>query len=163
MKPPPAPLPTLHATALIVGDAGVLIRGRSGAGKSRLAEELVEAAQARGWFGRLVADDRVMAPSAAMAASSFRRIPPSPASSKGEARALSRSRTRQRSSCGWWSTSSSAGRRATRPVAHTRTPADLATVIDGVAVPRLALLIGDEAGPSLVLRRLEVDGAQKRG
>jgi HPr kinase/phosphorylase len=50
---------TVHGVALCVGEAGVLVRGRSGAGKSSLAEELVEAARARGWFGRIVADDRV--------------------------------------------------------------------------------------------------------
>ena len=50
---------SLHGVALVVRDLGVLIRGRSGAGKTRLAEELTSAAQARGWFGRLVADDRV--------------------------------------------------------------------------------------------------------
>lgn len=54
-----APPPSLHGVALVVRDAGVLIRGRSGAGKTRLAEELAAAAQARGWFSRLVADDRV--------------------------------------------------------------------------------------------------------
>lgn len=53
------PASSLHGVALVVRDVGVLIRGRSGAGKSRLAEELASAAQARGWFGRLVADDRV--------------------------------------------------------------------------------------------------------
>jgi serine kinase of HPr protein (carbohydrate metabolism regulator) len=44
---------TVHATAVLVGTLGVLIRGASGAGKSRLALALIE----RG--GRLVADDRV--------------------------------------------------------------------------------------------------------
>ncbi len=52
-------LSTHHAVAVIVRDAGILVRGRSGAGKSRLAEELAAEARARGWFGRLVADDRV--------------------------------------------------------------------------------------------------------
>jgi serine kinase of HPr protein (carbohydrate metabolism regulator) len=44
---------TVHATALLVGRHGVLIRGASGAGKSMLALRLIEAG------GRLVADDRV--------------------------------------------------------------------------------------------------------
>ena len=50
---------TVHATALIVGAQGVLIRGASGAGKSSLALALIAAAQARGMFARLVCDDRV--------------------------------------------------------------------------------------------------------
>lgn len=50
---------TVHGVAVAIGGAGVLLRGRSAAGKSRLAEELAEAARRRGWFGRLVADDRV--------------------------------------------------------------------------------------------------------
>lgn len=52
--------PTLHATALVVGDQGVLIRGASGAGKSALALMLIEAARQDGRFARLVADDRVV-------------------------------------------------------------------------------------------------------
>jgi HPr kinase/phosphorylase len=44
---------TVHATAVIVGSDGVLIRGESGTGKSALALALIE----RG--GRLVADDRI--------------------------------------------------------------------------------------------------------
>lgn len=50
---------SIHAVAVLVGGRGVLIRGRSGADKSRLGEQLAGMAQARGWFGRLVADDRV--------------------------------------------------------------------------------------------------------
>ena len=50
---------TVHATALIIGDAGVLIQGRSGAGKSGLALALIAAAVLSGDFGRLVCDDRV--------------------------------------------------------------------------------------------------------
>lgn len=58
MSEPAAP-PTLHGVVIVVRDAGVLIRGRSGAGKSRLGEDMIGGAQTRGWFGRLVADDRV--------------------------------------------------------------------------------------------------------
>ena len=50
---------SIHGVAVAIGGAGVLLRGRSAAGKSRLAEDLVGEAQRRGWFGRLVADDRV--------------------------------------------------------------------------------------------------------
>jgi serine kinase of HPr protein (carbohydrate metabolism regulator) len=49
----------IHATALAVGEVGLMIRGRSGAGKSRLALELIAEANRRGLFARLVGDDRV--------------------------------------------------------------------------------------------------------
>lgn len=52
--------PTVHATALLLGSTGVLLRGRSGAGKTRLALALVAAETAAGGFARLVADDRVV-------------------------------------------------------------------------------------------------------
>lgn len=50
---------TVHATALVVGEAGVLLRGVSGAGKSALALAVIAAARSRGRFARLVGDDRV--------------------------------------------------------------------------------------------------------
>jgi HPr kinase/phosphorylase len=49
----------VHATALLVGEAGILIQGRSGAGKTSLALALLGAAGIRGCFARLVADDRL--------------------------------------------------------------------------------------------------------
>lgn len=55
----PLRAPSIHATCILVGEWGVLIRGRSGAGKSSLARALIERAAARGLFARLVADDRV--------------------------------------------------------------------------------------------------------
>ncbi|HEY2754190.1 MAG TPA: serine kinase [Pseudolabrys sp.] len=50
---------TIHASSVLVGPRAVLIRGPAGAGKSRLAFDLIEAAN-RGAlpFARLVADDR---------------------------------------------------------------------------------------------------------
>ena len=52
--------PTVHATAVLVGTRAVLIRGPAGAGKSRLALALIEAAQAGALrFATLVGDDRV--------------------------------------------------------------------------------------------------------
>lgn len=48
----------VHATALVVGSAGLLVTGRSGAGKSTLALALVEHARARGCFASIVSDDR---------------------------------------------------------------------------------------------------------
>lgn len=50
---------TIHASAVLAGPRAVLIRGRAGAGKSRLAWDLLEAAaQGALPFARLVADDR---------------------------------------------------------------------------------------------------------
>jgi serine kinase of HPr protein (carbohydrate metabolism regulator) len=57
-------LPTgenIHASAVVVGEAGIVIRGRSGRGKSALALALISAASERGFFGRLIGDDRVVA------------------------------------------------------------------------------------------------------
>ena len=52
--------PTVHASAVLVGARAVLIRGPAGAGKSRLALGLIEAAQTGLLrFACLVADDRV--------------------------------------------------------------------------------------------------------
>jgi HPr kinase/phosphorylase len=47
---------TLHASCIVLGEAGVLIRGPSGSGKSQLARRLVSAYPG---FARLVCDDRV--------------------------------------------------------------------------------------------------------
>lgn len=56
----PTPGVFIHATALIIGAQGLLLRGSSGAGKSALALALIAQAQAAGDFARLVADDRVL-------------------------------------------------------------------------------------------------------
>jgi serine kinase of HPr protein (carbohydrate metabolism regulator) len=51
---------TIHAAAVLMGARAVLIRGAAGAGKSRLALMLLQAApQGPLMFARLVADDRV--------------------------------------------------------------------------------------------------------
>ena len=51
--------PTVHASAVLVGPHAVLIRGASGAGKSSLALDLLQAAATGALrFARLVADDR---------------------------------------------------------------------------------------------------------
>jgi hypothetical protein len=49
---------TVHASCVVVGEAGILIEGLSGAGKSTLAREIVAAGRSRGRFARLVSDDR---------------------------------------------------------------------------------------------------------
>lgn len=50
---------TLHASCVVFGEDGILIRGPSGSGKSQLARELLAEAARSGRFARLVADDRV--------------------------------------------------------------------------------------------------------
>jgi HPr kinase/phosphorylase len=52
----PADTSTIHASAILVGPKAVLIRGASGAGKSRLAWQVLQSALP---FTRLVGDDRV--------------------------------------------------------------------------------------------------------
>ncbi|CAN7584897.1 HPr kinase/phosphorylase [Aminobacter sp. LjRoot7] len=49
----------MHATAVVLGDRGVLIAGASGSGKSSLALELVDRFRGAGRFARLVSDDQV--------------------------------------------------------------------------------------------------------
>ena len=52
-------MPSVHASAVLVGARAVLIRGPSGAGKSRLALALLHAAEVSQLpFAMLVADDR---------------------------------------------------------------------------------------------------------
>jgi len=48
-----------HATALIYGNLGLLIRGPSGSGKSLLARDLLTHAKTASIFAALVGDDRV--------------------------------------------------------------------------------------------------------
>ena len=65
MKPdassaPHPPVPSaVHATAVAIGETGVLIRGVSGAGKSKLALAMLAEAGRKGLFARLICDDRV--------------------------------------------------------------------------------------------------------
>jgi HPr kinase/phosphorylase len=51
--------PAIHATAVLAGERGVLLRGASGAGKSLLALALIDRVRREGGFAALVADDRV--------------------------------------------------------------------------------------------------------
>lgn len=54
-----SPYKTVHATALVIGEMGVLVRGKSGSGKTALALKLIGEARKNGMFARLVSDDRV--------------------------------------------------------------------------------------------------------
>jgi serine kinase of HPr protein (carbohydrate metabolism regulator) len=51
--------PTIHASAVVIGGSGVLVRGASGAGKSTLVLDLIEDARRDGIAAALIGDDRV--------------------------------------------------------------------------------------------------------
>lgn len=56
-----ASAPTIHATCVLAGATAVLIRGPSGSGKSRLALQILQAAEHGVLpFARLVSDDRTL-------------------------------------------------------------------------------------------------------
>jgi serine kinase of HPr protein (carbohydrate metabolism regulator) len=50
----------LHASAVVLGDRGIVIAGASGAGKTQLALVLISHVRSFGLFARLVADDQVL-------------------------------------------------------------------------------------------------------
>lgn len=56
---PAVALTNIHASAVVLGDRGIVITGPSGAGKTQLALALTCHAEAAGSFGRLVADDQL--------------------------------------------------------------------------------------------------------
>jgi serine kinase of HPr protein (carbohydrate metabolism regulator) len=60
MPDPIVPAENIHATAILIGDRGILITGPSGSGKTTLALALVDHCCAHGWFSRLVADDQLL-------------------------------------------------------------------------------------------------------
>lgn len=49
----------IHATGLVLGTTGLILRGPSGAGKSLLALELIDEWEMRGEPAKLVSDDRI--------------------------------------------------------------------------------------------------------
>jgi serine kinase of HPr protein (carbohydrate metabolism regulator) len=49
----------IHATGLVLGKTGLILRGPPGAGKSLLALELIDEWEARGLAAKLVSDDRI--------------------------------------------------------------------------------------------------------
>jgi len=52
--------PTVHASCIVAGTVGLLVRGKPGSGKSSLCDILVETARARGHFASWVSDDRTV-------------------------------------------------------------------------------------------------------
>ncbi len=54
------PRETVHASCVLLDEAGVLIRGASGSGKSALCLTLLDRFFSEGRHGRLVGDDRVL-------------------------------------------------------------------------------------------------------
>ena len=149
--------PTIHGVAVVIGGAGVLLRGRSAAGKSRLAEDLAGEAQRRGWFGRLVADDRVqvvahgdrlvLSPHLAIAGQVERR-------GQGIFDVDHEASAVLRLVVDLVDRDQAAGLPARIPEAG-----DMVAVIQGVATPRLALAIGEPGATQAILERIGQIGA----
>lgn len=68
----------VHATALVVGDRGIVILGPSGSGKTTLALALVAHFEGCGLFSRLVSDDQIL-----VEARSGRLLASAPAPTRG--------------------------------------------------------------------------------
>ena len=51
---------TVHASCVVVGEDGILVRGEAGSGKSTLARDLLDLGATYGMFAALVGDDRVV-------------------------------------------------------------------------------------------------------
>ena len=49
----------IHATAILIGERGILITGPSGSGKTTLALALVDHLRQRGLFSRVIGDDQL--------------------------------------------------------------------------------------------------------
>jgi serine kinase of HPr protein (carbohydrate metabolism regulator) len=49
-----------HASAVVLGDRGIVIAGASGTGKTQLALALISHVRSFGLFARLVADDQIL-------------------------------------------------------------------------------------------------------
>jgi len=59
MPDPVAKPENIHATAILIGERGILITGPSGSGKTTLALALIDHFGRRGLFSRLVGDDQL--------------------------------------------------------------------------------------------------------
>lgn len=148
---------TIHGVAVVIGGAGVLLRGRSAAGKSRLAEDLVGEARRRGWFGRLVADDRVQ-----IVAHGDRLVLSPHKSIAGQV---------ERRGQGIFDVDHEAAvvlrlvvdlvdrDRAQDHPPRMPGPGEAVAVIEDVAAPRIALAIGEPGAAQAVLERIDEIGA----
>ena len=138
------PDPTTHASAVLVGARAVLIRGRAGSGKSRLALALVQAGASGALpFTRLIGDDRVH-----VEAAHGRLLvrPAEPLSGLIEVRGLGILRLR-------WETLAVAGLVVDLAAADSeRLPAreSAVTEVSGIALPRLAVAPGVDPYPLVV-------------
>jgi HPr kinase/phosphorylase len=146
-----APLPTVHASTVLVGAGAVLVRGPSGAGKSRLALALLGAAEAgRLRFARLVADDRTH-----LTASHGRLLASAPAALAGllEVRGLGLRRLDYEAVAVVTLVVDLAAPDADRiPPAPGRQ-----AVIQGVSVPRLAVADGEDPLPVVLAALTTLD------
>jgi len=139
-----ADTPSVHASAVLAGARAVLIRGPAGAGKSRLALALLDAADAGLLpFARLVGDDRVqleashgrllVRPAAALAGlievrgAGIRRLPHEPVAVVGLVVDL-----------------------AAADAERLPAPADRETLISGVPLARLAVASGADPLPAVL-------------
>ena len=57
--PDPVKPENIHATAILIGERGILITGPSGSGKTTLALALIDHFGRRGMFARLIGDDQL--------------------------------------------------------------------------------------------------------
>lgn len=152
----PAPAPTVHASAVRVGERAVLIRGPSGAGKSRLAFDLILAGRA-GVIApaTLVGDDRLQlhARDGALIAA-----PAAPLAGLIEIRGLGIRRLPFAAEAEVALIVDLAAADAAR------LPADdsLVTTIDGIKLPRIPIAAGAQAAP-LVLAALFTAAAAPPG
>ncbi|MET0631753.1 MAG: serine kinase [Xanthobacteraceae bacterium] len=139
-----AEAPSVHASAVLAGARAVLIRGPAGAGKSRLALALIDAADAGLIpFARLIGDDRVhleachgrllVRPAAALAGlievrgSGIRRVPYEPVAVVGLVVDLAAADAERLPDTG-----------------------DRETLIGEIALPRLAVASGADALPAVL-------------
>lgn len=144
--------PTVHASAVLVEGGAVLIRGPAGAGKSRLALDLLRAADNGALrFARLVADDRTQ-----LVASHGRLLASPPAALAGllEVRGLGIRRLDYEAKAVVRLVVDLAAADADRLPAT----ASLQTDINGILLPRIAVAKGEEALP-LVIATLTMENA----